>query len=155
MKNDKKQPEYGLNADENTMKELLMQLSGYKKRFKELAEENKKLKKQLEVYLKHDEGYSGSWSWATKIAFVIKTAGRPLHASEILALLETKEPELDNKVDKLKFLSAFLTEAKKKSRLYTYKVSGIRGNYYYLPEWNDANYNLSEPMRKKINQYAR
>jgi superfamily II RNA helicase len=153
MKNDKKQPENRLNADENTMKELLMQLTDYKKRFKELTEENKKLKKQLEVYLEHDDDYSGNWSWTTKIAFVIKTAGRPLHATEILALLETKEPELDNKVDKLKFLSAFLTEAKKNSRLYTYKVGGIRGNYYYLPEWNDPNCNLSDQMRKKINLY--
>ncbi len=155
MKNDQKQPEKGLSLEEYAIKELQIQLNDYKKRLREAAEENRKLKKQLEVYARHEDQYSWGWSWTTKIAFIIKTAGRPLHATEILALLEIKEPDLNSKVDKLKFLSAFLTGAKKNFRLYTCKVSGIRGNYYYVPEWNDNSYTLSEPMRKKINQYIR
>ena len=117
---------------------------------KEALLEIQKLKTRLDQYEKPEDGYIKSSSWITKIVFIIKKAGKPLRSSEIITLLNAREPVLNEKVSKEKFLSPFLNIAMKYKRLIPFKIKGVRGNYLCLPEWIDENNQLLPEMRKQI-----
>ncbi len=138
-----KTPEY-LEKENDALTDLL------KKALAEITE----LKERLSFYEKPMAGYDKDWEWITKIVFVIDTAGKPLRSREIIALLQTREPVLEEKASKEKFISAFLNVAKRNKRLFTYKVAGVRGNYYCLPEWMDDMSQLMEDKKQQIDWYV-
>ena len=112
--------------------------------------EIKNLKARLLEYENPKDGYDNSWSWVTKIIFTIAKFGKPLRSAEVILLLQAREPVLQEKRSKEKFISAFLNTAIKHQRLIPYKHKGVRGNYYCLPEWMDDEDQLSEEMRRQI-----
>jgi hypothetical protein len=65
-------------------------------------------------------------------------------------VLRVREPDLNLKASKEKFLSAFLNVAMQHQRLIPYKLKGVRGNYYCLPEWINGGGELLPEMRKHI-----
>ena len=117
---------------------------------KDITIENEKLKRKLKKYETPAEHYDYSWSWISKIVFLVTQANKPLRSAEIIEVLQKKEPVLHEKVSKEKFLSAFLNVAMQHGRLIPYKLKGVRGNYYCLPEWVDEEGELLPGMRGKM-----
>ena len=128
---------------QNALNDALIQV-------KDLTTENEKLKRKLKKHETPAEHYDYSWSWISKIVFLVKQANKPLRSAEIIEVLQKKEPVLHEKVSKEKFLSAFLNVAMQHGRLIPYKLKGVRGNYYCLPEWADEHGELISEMREKI-----
>lgn len=74
-----------------------------------------------------------------------------MRSSEIIPLLKQRELSIVKKQDSLeKYLSAFLNTAMKHERLIPYKLKGVRGNYYCLPQWIDETGDLIAEMKAKI-----
>jgi hypothetical protein len=139
VKNLKKQ----LADRQNELKDALDQV-------KNLTAENERLRRKLKKHEVPAARYDYSWSWISKIVFLVKQANIPLRSAEIISVLQKKEPALHEKVSKEKFLSAFLNVAMRHGRLVPYKLKGVRGNYYSLPEWVDQDGELIPEMRKKV-----
>jgi hypothetical protein len=86
-----------------------------------------------------------------KLVFLVTKAGKPLRSVEIIPLLKDRQPEIIKKQDSMeKYISAFLNTAMKLGRLIPYKLKGVRGNYYCIPEWIDEKGELIPEMRSKI-----
>ena len=132
-----------LEDKQNEFNEVTLQLN-------QLFSENEKLKRQLRKYEKPKDEYDYSWSWISKIVFTVAQANKPLRSSEIISVLRVREPDLNHKVSKEKFLSAFLNVAMQHERLIPYKLKGVRGNFYCLPEWMNDNNELISEMRRTI-----
>ncbi len=126
------------------------QISDLESQLKDAISENKELRKQLIMPNIPDDGYEYSLTWISKIIFIVSNADKPLRSVEIIALLLPREPILNQKVSKVKFISPFLNSAMQYNRLIPYKLKGVRGNYYCLPEWMDKAGALIPEMRKKI-----
>jgi len=62
--------------------------------------------------------------WISKIIFMITNADKPLRSVEIIALLLKREPVLNEKESKEKFISPFLNSAMKYKRLIPFKLKG-------------------------------
>ncbi len=97
----------------------------------DLQAENKELKERLQDYECPHDGYRKDWTWVAKIAFILEKAAKPLATKEIIELLESREPILQNHHDKAKFFSAFLNLAMKHGRILREKRKGERGYYYF------------------------
>jgi hypothetical protein len=126
------------------------QLNSVEAQLKEAISENKKLRKQLNQPNVLKDGYEYNRTWISKIVFMVTNADKPLRSVEIIALLLPREPVLNEKVSKEKFISPFLNSAMQYERLIPFKLKGVRGNYYCLPEWVDEKGELLPAMRKKI-----
>lgn len=142
------------NTDENAPKsieKLTKENETLRVLLKEALLDVQNLKERLNNYEKPQDGYNKSWSMVTKIVFLITKADKPLRSSEIIPLLQAREPSIVNKQSSLeKYVSAFLNTAMKHERLIPYKLKGVRGNYYCLPEWVDEIGELISEMRQKI-----
>lgn len=112
--------------------------------------ENEKLKRKVGKLEKPKDEYNYSWSWISKIVFIVVQAKKPLRSAEIISILRVREPDLNLKTSKEKFVSAFLNVAMRHQRLIPYKLKGVRGNYYCLPEWINEDGELSPEMKKQI-----
>jgi len=126
------------------------EINSIKAQLKEAISENKKLRKQLNQSNLPKDGYEYNRTWISKIVFMVTNADKPLRSVEIIALLLPREPVLNEKVSKEKFISPFLNSAMQYERLIPFKLKGVRGNYYCLPEWVDEKGELLPEMRKKI-----
>ena len=126
------------------------QLNSVEAQLKQAISENKKLRKQLAQSNVPKDGYENNRTWISKIVFMVANANKPLRSVEIIALLLPREPVLNQKVSKEKFISPFLNSAMQYERLIPFKLKGVRGNYYCLPEWMDEENQLMPEMRKKI-----
>ena len=134
-------PTEKLEKENRALKELLA----------EALEKIKNLEKRVEKYEKPNDGYNKAWTVVTKIVFLITNADKPLRSAEIIPLLQAREPSIVNKQISLeKYVSAFLNMAVKHERLIPYKLKGVRGNFYCIPEWIDEERKLIPEMRKKI-----
>lgn len=130
-----------LQKENDTLRELL----------KEAIIEIEKLKNRLQNYENPKDEYDKRWTMVTKIVFFIAKAEKPLRSSDILRLLTNREPTIVTKQASMeKYLSAFLNTAMKHGRLIPYKLKGVRGNYYCLPEWMDEEGELLDELRRKI-----
>jgi sugar-specific transcriptional regulator TrmB len=117
----------------------------------EALETIKKLERRLQKYENPNDGYNKAWTVVTKIVFLITKADKPLRSSEIISLLKQREPSIVKKQDSIeKYLSAFLNTAMKHERLIPFKLKGVRGNFYCLPEWMNEDRELKPEMRGKI-----
>ena len=126
------------------------QLNNAEAQLNEAISENKKLRKQLNQPNVTKDEYEYNRTWISKIVFMVTNANKPLRSVEIIALLLPREPVLNQKVSKEKFISPFLNSAMQYERLIPFKLKGVRGNYYCLPEWVDEKGELLPEMRKKI-----
>ena len=142
---------------EFTIKKLKKKLEDKQKELNEAGlqlekalSDNEKLKRKLSKHEKPKDEYDYSWSWISKIVFTVAQANKPLRSAEIISVLRVREPDLNHKTSKEKFVSAFLNVAMQHKRLLPYKLKGVRGNYYCLPEWINEEDELLSEMRKKI-----
>lgn len=132
------------------LKSTQKQLDNVSLQLTQTLSENEKLQIQLSKFEQSDGKYYSGWSWISKIVFIVTNANKPLRSVEIIALLLPKEPVLKEKLSKEKFISAFLNVAMQHQRLMPYKLKGVRGNYYCLPEWINEKNELLPEMRTKI-----
>ena len=139
------------NTAENPTEKLEKENRALKELLAEALEKIKNLEKRVEKYEKPNDGYNKAWTVVAKIVFLITKAYKPLRSAEIIPLLQAREPSIVNKQTSLeKYVSAFLNTAVKHQRLVPYKLKGVRGNYYCLPEWIDEAGELISEMRCKI-----
>lgn len=139
------------NIAQNSTEKLQKENERLRELLKEALLEIQNLNERLNKYEKPNDGYNKSWSVVAKIVFIITKADKPLRSSEIIPLLQTREPAIVNKQASLeKYVSAFLNTAMKHERLIPYKLKGVRGNYYCIPEWIDEEGELIPEMRSKI-----
>ena len=61
---------------------------------KNLSTENEKLKRKLKKHKRPVEDYEHSWSWISKIVFLVTQANKPLRSAEIIEVLQKKESVL-------------------------------------------------------------
>ena len=85
------------------------------------------------------DGYAATSSMVSKIVFALQQENRPLRSPELISLLEKREPLLAQHHNKVQYFSAFLSNAVSLGRILSAKVKGVRGYYYLLPSWVDAN----------------
>ena len=131
-----------LKIENRALKELLTEALEAIKGLKNLQ--------QIQEQQPRDE-YNRSWTVVSKVVFLITKADKPLRSAEIIPLLREREPKfIEKQVSFEKYLSAFLNTAVKHERLITYKLKGVRGNFYCLPQWIEENGALIPEMRKKI-----
>jgi sugar-specific transcriptional regulator TrmB len=136
---------------ENPVEKLEKENRALKELLAEALDKIKKLEKRLQKYEQPNDGYNKTWTMVTKIVFLITKADKPLRSSEIIPLLKQREPDIIRKQDSLeKYLSAFLNTAMRHERLIPYKLKGVRGNFYCLPEWMNEGGELIVGMRRKI-----
>ncbi|MBS1511045.1 MAG: hypothetical protein JST86_09400 [Bacteroidetes bacterium] len=142
------------NTSENTRKspeQLQKEVNSLKELLQEAYLEIQKLKESLQKYENPDDRYNKRWTMVTKLVFLVAKAGKPLRSAEIIPLLIDREPDIIKKQDSLeKYISAFLNTAMKHGRLVPYKLKGVRGNFYCLPEWISENGELLPEMRMRI-----
>ena len=130
--------------------ETQKELSETKDQLHKQENENIKLRLLLDNYVNPKDEYNKSRTWASKIVFIIANANKPLRSAEIIGLLLRREPVLHEKESKEKFISPSLNSAIKSKRLIPYKLPGVRGNFYCLPEWVTEERELLPGMRSKI-----
>lgn len=146
-----KTPENTANSPENPVEKLEKENLALMELLVEALEKVKSLEKRLEKHEKPNDGYNTAWTVVTKIVFLITKADKPLRSSEIISLLKQREPSIVKKQTSLdKYISAFLNTAMKHERLVPYKLKGVRGNFYCLPDWVDSEGELIATFRNKI-----
>jgi len=130
--------------------ETQKELNETKDQLHKQEKENIKLRLLLDSYVNPKDEYNKSRTGVSKIVFIVAKANKPLRSAEIIALLLRREPVLHEKESKEKFVSPSLNSAIKSKRLIPYKLPGVRGNFYCLPEWMEENGALIAVMREKI-----
>ena len=118
-----------------------------------LSEANNRLSKELQQREEEQlliSDYNKRWTWVGKIVFALKENDRPMLSPEIISYLERYEPNVASHWrEKTKSLSAHLTKAIRYGRIKQYKVKGILGYFYVLPEWTDTSGQLKSEYKKK------
>ncbi len=129
-------------AQHELLKEMFTEVKLLRKR---VAELEKQLQEQ-----QNKDGYRNASSWISKIAFTLQQENRPLRSSELIGLLEKREPALAQNNNKVQYFSAFLSKAARYGRVIQQKVKGVRGYYYLLPEWLDDQGSVKPDYRKAM-----
>jgi hypothetical protein len=139
------------NYPQKSPEQLQKEVNSLKELLREAYVEVKTLKERLHKYENPDDGYNNRWTMVTKLVFLVTKTGKPLRSAEIIPLLTDREPDIIRKQDSLeKYISAFLNTAMKHKRLIPYKLKGVRGNFYCLPEWISENGELLPELSIKI-----
>src|SRR3954462_5459994 len=95
------------NTVENPTEKLEKENRALKELLAEALEKIKYLAKRVEKYEKPNDGYNKAWTVVTKIVFLITKADKPLRSTEIIPLVQTREPAIVNRQASLeKYLSA-------------------------------------------------
>lgn len=85
--------------------------------------------------------------WDVLIAQIIRDAGKPLTRDEITERLLTETMMTEKEVsNKELYIEQKIYRALKRDYLVSYKISGIRKVLYCLPDWLDADGNISAEM---------
>ncbi len=137
---------------ENKNKEIAIRDDLLKELYAEVLQLRSQLQ-HLQESLKNDpaqKAYKRATSWVSKIVFAIRHKNRPLRSSEIIALLEVNEPYLAAHQNKTQYFSAFMTQAVRYKRICPYKLKGVRGYYYLLPEWMNADGTIKQEFREEM-----
>lgn len=134
---------------DNEIERLSALISQTMKTNVELARGLENLKKQPESIGK--TSYNQKWSWVIKIIFCLKENNRPMKSQEIISYLQQYDDTLRSWHNKLKSFSANLTKAVGYSRIVQYKLKGIHGYYYLLPEWIDEMGKMKNEYLEKMN----
>lgn len=97
-------------------------------------------------------GYKPEWTWVSKMVFVLRKVNKPLKSKELLKFLEGIDANVKFFADKTKTFSSLLNKAVKYHRVQEYRIRGLKGYYYILPEWME-NEKLKPEFRQLINDY--
>lgn len=97
-------------------------------------------------------GYNKDWTWVSKMVFVLRKVNRPLKSKELLEFLEGVDSNVKFFADKAKTFSSLLNKAVKYQRVQEYRIRGLKGYFYILPEWMDGE-KLNDEFKKLINEY--
>ncbi len=131
-----------LTIRNNLLKEVFTEYEKLKIRVKELQTQFDEVQNSGE--------YKSASTWISKIVFILRHENRPLRSAELIALLEKRESLLLNHHNKVQYFSAFLTQAVRYERIIAYKLKGVRGYYYLLPEWMDKSNQPKEEHTEKM-----
>jgi hypothetical protein len=135
---------------EYTVAELLSLTQDLIRNNEALKNEIIDLRNQLKQKEGLPEGYNTKWTWIAKIVFLLKHENKPLRATEMIELFSQFEETFANRKNKIKLLSAYLVKAQQYQKILSLNSKGVRGFYYFLPEWVDENGVLVDFMKRKI-----
>jgi len=96
--------------------------------------------------------YHQDWDWMKKCVFIVSLLDRPVRSNEILEEFLKHDRTAKYWRDKTRSLSVHLNKAIRYKCLLPYKIMGIRGYYYTLPEWFNEKGELKSEY--KINPYS-
>jgi hypothetical protein len=97
--------------------------------------------------------YSESWTWVSKIIYVLLEKNAPMRSQEMIAYFISIDEKIRTSHDRVGYFSAFLTKAVKNSRVVKIKVKGFKGYFYSLPEWM-VNGELPPIYYRKMNLFV-
>lgn len=103
------------------------------------------------LYLETD--YKQTWSYPTKIAFLLTLNQKPMTSEELDALLLKMDSHYKDYNSPRNNLTVTLGRAVKSGRIRKIKVPGIRSLYYVLPEWVDKEGNINAKFSSAFNQF--
>lgn len=98
-----------------------------------------------------DADYKQTWSYPTKIAFLLTLNKKPLTSEELEKLLRQHDTHFKDYTKPRNNLTVTLNRAVKSGRIKKIKVPGIRSLYYSLPEWLDKEGDLKPSFALSIN----
>ncbi|PKP17866.1 MAG: hypothetical protein CVU05_14710 [Bacteroidetes bacterium HGW-Bacteroidetes-21] len=137
----------------DTVFQLQDEVKQYEETLLQKTEEFEKLSKKYEELQKGITPVvlqSRKLSWVGRIVYALTTIDRPMQSSEIVDFIEKYDKTaFKNATDKSKYLSSFLGNAQKFERIRQYKLKGIRGHFYALPQWFDEDGNLKREYKEK------
>lgn len=139
-----------LNRLKKKLEDTQIELRKVKEQLYEKENENIRLQVLLDHYVNPKDKYDESRTWVSKLVFIVAQAKKPLRSADIISVLLRREPILQEKASKEKFISPSLNAAMKFKRLIPYKLHGVRGKFYCLPEWINEEGELLPEMRNKI-----
>jgi hypothetical protein len=119
------------------------------------SEEHEKRLEGMKLERGIPDYYSHKWNWVSKLIYILKQKNVPLTSSELLGFLLELDEEARYWSSPQKSISSHLSKAVKYERILGYKVNGIQGYYYVLPEWMEKNNELKEEYRKQLNSFVR
>ncbi|MCD6068897.1 MAG: hypothetical protein K0S33_3723 [Bacteroidetes bacterium] len=88
--------------------------------------------------------YDQTWSFATKITFLITLHNRPLTSEDLHGYILKLDSHYKDLKDARNFLSVTLQRTAKSGRIKKIKLPGIRSLYFALPEWGNDIINPSK-----------
>jgi len=97
-----------------------------------------------------EKDYKQTWSYPTKIAFLITLNKKPLTSEELDKLLRQYDTHFKDYNKPRNNLTVTLNRAVKSRRIEKFKVPGIRTLYYALPDWIDKEGNLKPSFALQI-----
>lgn len=113
---------------------------------KKLEKAQEKQQKQSNTKIK----YKKETSWVGKIVTTLTANNRPMQSSEIISHIEENYKEtFKNAIVKSKHLSPNLVKAVKYGRIKKYRINGVLGHFYGLPQWFDENGKLKKEYKEK------
>ncbi|MBL7932935.1 MAG: hypothetical protein JNL60_13590 [Bacteroidia bacterium] len=97
--------------------------------------------------------YKQTWSYPTKIAFLLTLNKKPLTSEELEKLLRKHDTHFKDYTKPRNNLTVTLNRTVKSGRIKKIKVPGIRSLYYALPEWLDKDSNLMPTFSLALNPF--
>ncbi len=98
-----------------------------------------------------ESDYKQTWSYPTKIAFLITVNKKPLTSDQLEELLRKRDTHFKDYSKPRNNLTVTLNRAVKSRRITKVKVPGIRSLFYALPAWLDKEGNLKPAFALTIN----
>jgi hypothetical protein len=139
-------------------KDLIKEILDLRDQLVQLLEEIETLKKgkSIELPVQEKDQFSGglsktdfksSWSYPTKVAFLLIVKGNPMTTEEIHGDLLLLDKLYSIYTNPKATLSVYLTNATKTGRIKAVKLPGIKMRYFSLPEWLNEKGGLKEAHR--------
>lgn len=97
--------------------------------------------------------YKQTWSYPTKITFLLTLNKKPLTSEELEKLLRKHDTHFKDYTKPRNNLTVTLNRTVKSGRIKKIKVPGIRSLYYVLPEWLDKEGNLKREFSFIYNSF--
>jgi hypothetical protein len=91
--------------------------------------------------------FKSSWSYPTKVAFLLTLKGSPMTTEEIHSALLLLDKHYRIYANPKATLSVYITNATKIGRIKAIKLPGIKMLYFSLPEWLDEKGESKEAHR--------
>jgi hypothetical protein len=94
-----------------------------------------------------ESDFKSTWSYPTKVAFLLTLKGTPMTTEEIHSTLLQLDKHYRIYINPKATLSVYLNNASKTGRIKAFKLPGIKMLYFTLPEWLNEKGELKEAYR--------
>jgi hypothetical protein len=139
-------------------KDLIKEILHLRDQLDQLSEEIETIKRERDATVPVQEpdlisgglsitDFKSSWSYPTKVAFLLTLKGSPMTTEEIHSTLLQLDKHYRNYTNPKATLSVYMTNASKTGRIKALKLPGIKMLYFSLPEWLNEKGELKEARK--------